>query len=208
MKNTPKSHLSQCITDMGPGIVCEISKPIVVVIDGRALLHSHYWSKVGTVGTLCDGFVRSVMKEKSAGLPAYVIFDCYTVRTTKDQAKKLRRLTKSTPDMILNLTSPIPWDNTKFIANKFNKQELITLISQSRRCWYWRGAWRWRRCRRYNCAESTCWITRNIILNQYYFESVLFQSSIIWKQYHFKTVLFWTSIILNKYCFQPALIST
>lgn len=67
--------MSQFITGMSPGIVREISKSTVVVIDGCALLHSQYLPKIGIVATLCDGFVRSVMQRKTPGLSTYVIFD-------------------------------------------------------------------------------------------------------------------------------------
>lgn len=70
------------------------------------------------------------MQRKRPGLSAYVMFDCYTVRTTKYQTQKRRRLNKSSPDVILNLTSPMPRDKTKFLANRLSKQELIKLMSQ------------------------------------------------------------------------------
>ena len=100
MRNTTKSHLSQFIAHMDPDIICEISKPTVLVIDGCALLHIQYWPNTGTIDTSCGSYVRSAMRRKSPGLPASAVFDCYTFRTTKDQAQKWRRLDKSSPDMI------------------------------------------------------------------------------------------------------------
>ena len=133
MRKSVRSQLVSYILQKDPStLVHELDQPSGVVFDGCGLLHCIPWPKVGTVQNICDSFISTVSdKSNHSSVPLCVVFDSYDTVTTKDPEQKRRRcLQKPCPDIDLSITTPVPSNKEAFLANKKNKQKLITLLGQ------------------------------------------------------------------------------
>ncbi len=130
MRKSQKSQLAKYILQMDTDIIVqEIGAPVVTVFDGCALLHRIPWPKVGTLESVCDSFVSSVMSRRQGGLPLCVVFDSYDVSTTKYPEQKRRRLQHTqSPDIAVDDMTPVPTNKEAFLSNTRNKQGLINLL--------------------------------------------------------------------------------
>ena len=133
MRKSVKSQLASYIRQKDPStLVHELVEPSAVVFDGCGLLHCIPWPKVGTVQNICDSFTSTVSdKSNHSSASLCVVFDSYDTVTTKDPEQKRRRcLQKPCPDIDVSFTTPVPSNKEAFLANKKNKQKLITLLGQ------------------------------------------------------------------------------
>ena len=100
--------MANVILKMYPAVLCDAKDPAGWVVDGCALIHALQWPKVGTIDQIFSDYMRAVQRRMEPGLPMCVVFDSYTMHTTKDQTQKRRRLTKSCPDILLDYHTQVP----------------------------------------------------------------------------------------------------
>ena len=130
MRKTQKSSLREALTKMVPNhTIPENSK---YVIDGGWFLHHEVWPQSAkTYGDVCDHYVEKLLKNygKSSSLVFDGYDDIYSTKKCEQIRRKVNQKDKISPN-ILNLSPDLPLstNQTSFLSNDFNKQQLIAML--------------------------------------------------------------------------------
>ena len=86
-----------------------------------------YCVKVGNIKDMYSSFIQALLTERGTNIDQInVLFDGYTVKSTKSPKQKRRKKNRASVDWNL----PIPQNMKKLLASNSNKQQLIDLFPQ------------------------------------------------------------------------------
>ena len=118
------SEISTVLTDV-------LTESAVHVIDGCVWLYRIYWAKVGNIKDLYSSFQQTLLTECGTNINQIsVLFDGYTVESTKGPEQKRRKKNLVSVEMKVDWNLPNPQTMKSFLTSSSNKQQLIDLFAQ------------------------------------------------------------------------------
>src|SRR5271165_3364301 len=97
------------------------------VLDGGALLHRVRWLKNSTYGSVAEQYLQYVVKRHVASHVS-VVFDGYDSGPAIKDHEHMRRLANVVslcPDIHVEKSKPVIFEQATFLANENNKSQLI-----------------------------------------------------------------------------------
>ena len=99
------------------------------MVDGSQQLRLAEWTKTGTMQSLIQILTQRISEIAIPGNEFSVILDTYTEPTTKYSEHRRRNNIAPSPDMVVELQTPVPKEKLPFLSNSRNKQSLIDLCA-------------------------------------------------------------------------------
>ena len=127
-----KNNKAELVNEISTILVDVLTESAFHVIDGRAWLYRIYWAKVGNIKDLHSSFQQTLLTECGSSInQVSVLFDGYTVESTKGPQQKRRKKTLAPTEMKVDWNLPIPQNMKSFLTSSSEKQQLTCFLRSS-----------------------------------------------------------------------------